>query len=234
MPENRNYPVGRADRILDAAGALLVRLGYRKVTIEDIARQADIGKGTIYLHWRTKEQLFEALMLREFSTLLAELVDRVRADPAEIVPHRFFRASFLAAHRRPLVTALIAGDRELLGRLLDHPLHGHDLVAKEQFYELMTRNGLVRDDIPNLAYAMEATEVGFHLAGGLHVGEGGLEPEAEADALAHTIRHAFEPATEPPAEAVAATAAELIAIFEETAAGYQKWIYPHDPAPGPA
>jgi AcrR family transcriptional regulator len=40
----------RADRILDAAGDLLLRLGYRKVTIEDVAQRAGIGKGTVYLH----------------------------------------------------------------------------------------------------------------------------------------------------------------------------------------
>lgn len=46
----------RADRILDAAASLLIRYRYRKVTDEDVARQAGIGKGTVYLHWRTKEK----------------------------------------------------------------------------------------------------------------------------------------------------------------------------------
>jgi hypothetical protein len=36
-------PSERADRILYAAGELMIRLGYRKVTIDDIARQAGIG-----------------------------------------------------------------------------------------------------------------------------------------------------------------------------------------------
>jgi AcrR family transcriptional regulator len=43
----------RAARILDATAELLLRHGYRRVTIDDIARHADIGKGTVYLHWKT-------------------------------------------------------------------------------------------------------------------------------------------------------------------------------------
>ncbi|HEY0932927.1 MAG TPA: TetR family transcriptional regulator, partial [Trebonia sp.] len=38
---------GRESRILDAAGDLLLAFGYRKVTIEDVARRAEIGKGTV-------------------------------------------------------------------------------------------------------------------------------------------------------------------------------------------
>jgi AcrR family transcriptional regulator len=90
---------GRADRILDAAGTLLLRLGYRKVTIEDIARQAGVGKGTIYLHWRMKDQLFTALMLRESADLVEELLGRIRSDPAEVAPNRFLRG--LPGHGHP-------------------------------------------------------------------------------------------------------------------------------------
>jgi hypothetical protein len=46
VPETSQGSPTRADRILDAAGSLLLRHGYRKVNVEDIARQAGIGKGT--------------------------------------------------------------------------------------------------------------------------------------------------------------------------------------------
>ena len=49
----------RAERILDAALELLQRWGYRKTTIEDIAKQAGVAKGTVYLHWKTRDALFE-------------------------------------------------------------------------------------------------------------------------------------------------------------------------------
>jgi AcrR family transcriptional regulator len=225
---------GRADRILDAAGHLLGRLGYRKVTIEDIARQAGIGKGTIYLHWRTKDLLFEALMLRESADLVEELFDRIREDPAEIIPHRFLRATYLAGLRKPVIAALMTGDTDLLGKLHDHPLRGQDLLATQRYFELMHRHRLLRNDVPNLGYAMQVTSIGFYLIDAEPIEGARLDLEARADALAHTIRHAFEPAETPSPSAVTAIAVELTSVFEELISGYRKWIYANNPAPEPS
>src|SRR5687768_9951480 len=107
----------RAARILDAAADLLLRYGYKRVTIEDIAQQAGIGKGTIYLHWKTREALFGTLLLREVVAIWRELLARVRADPTEVLFHRVMRSLMLIALPRPLARALFTGDRELLGKL---------------------------------------------------------------------------------------------------------------------
>jgi len=45
------------DLILDAVDGLLAKFGYRKMTMDDVARQVGIGKGTIYLHFPGKEEL---------------------------------------------------------------------------------------------------------------------------------------------------------------------------------
>src|SRR5439155_13199462 len=45
------------DMILDTADRLMERYGYKKMTVDDIAQEAGIGKGTIYLHFRSKEDL---------------------------------------------------------------------------------------------------------------------------------------------------------------------------------
>jgi len=42
---------------LDATERLLARYGYRKMTVEDIAREVGVGKGTIYLHFSSKEEV---------------------------------------------------------------------------------------------------------------------------------------------------------------------------------
>ncbi len=48
---------GHRDRILDAAERLLGRFGYRKMTVDDIAAEAGIGKGTVYLSFPSKEEV---------------------------------------------------------------------------------------------------------------------------------------------------------------------------------
>ena len=45
------------DAILDATDRLLARYGYRKMTIDDLAREVGIGKGTVYLYFSSKEEI---------------------------------------------------------------------------------------------------------------------------------------------------------------------------------
>src|SRR5437773_10947704 len=79
--EERSRRQERAERILDAAAELILRWGYRKTTIDDIARQARVAKGTIYLHWKTREDLFMALSIREAFKLGDDMKLRIASDP---------------------------------------------------------------------------------------------------------------------------------------------------------
>lgn len=61
------------DLILDAVDGLLARFGYRKMTMEDVAREVGIGKGTIYLHFLSKEELVLAHIDRIAETVVRKL-----------------------------------------------------------------------------------------------------------------------------------------------------------------
>ena len=223
----------RADRILDAAGELLLRMGYRKVAIDDIARAVGIGKGTVYLHWRNKELLFQALMMRESADLTDEILSAIKADPAMILPHRMISASFLTTHRRPLVMAMLRGNAEMFGSMGDLALKKQQDELRAQFEDTMLRHSLVRTDVPNLSFALNATSVGFYFGGTLSDEFDDIPLEARAEALAHVIRAAFEPPGEPDPAAVEQVAAELGAALEELVAGYRNGIYAHDPTRAP-
>ncbi len=45
------------DAILDATDRLLARYGYKKMTIDDLAHEVGIGKGSVYLHFSSKEEI---------------------------------------------------------------------------------------------------------------------------------------------------------------------------------
>jgi AcrR family transcriptional regulator len=50
-------PKTTREAILDATDRLLSRYGYKKMTIDDLAREVGIGKGSIYLHFSSKEEI---------------------------------------------------------------------------------------------------------------------------------------------------------------------------------
>jgi len=62
------------DAILDATDRLLARFGYRKMTVEDIATEAGIGKGTVYLHFSSKEEV----VLSHIDRIVEHLRDRLK------------------------------------------------------------------------------------------------------------------------------------------------------------
>lgn len=71
------------DLILDAADRLLARYGYRKMSVDDIAREVGIGKGTIYLHFSSKEEVALSRIDRVIEQLKDRLLEMARsADPA--------------------------------------------------------------------------------------------------------------------------------------------------------
>jgi AcrR family transcriptional regulator len=67
-------PADVRDAILDAMERLLARWGYRKTTVEDVAREAGIGKGTVYLHFPSKEEV----ALGSIDRVVARVQDRLR------------------------------------------------------------------------------------------------------------------------------------------------------------
>ncbi len=61
------------EAILDATDELLSRNGYQKMTIDDLAAAVGIGKGSIYLHFRSKEEVVLSHIDRIIERLKDEL-----------------------------------------------------------------------------------------------------------------------------------------------------------------
>jgi AcrR family transcriptional regulator len=63
----------RREQILHAAGRQFARLRYDEVLMEDVAREAQVGKGTIYRYFADKEELYTAVVGEGFDRLLQQL-----------------------------------------------------------------------------------------------------------------------------------------------------------------
>jgi AcrR family transcriptional regulator len=202
----------RAERILDVAGELLGDHGYRRVTVEDVAEAAGIGKGTIYLHWKTREALFVAVLLRDFLGAMDELIAGLRADPQAVLLRRVTRAQFRQIMSRPLLRAIYTEDSELLGKLstgLRKTLDPRHHTAFDEYLTLLGEHGLLRDDftISQAAQAFRAIFRGFLLA-----------EDATEDVLGEVIARALEPAGTVELNVPVPVAERAVALFEESVA----------------
>ncbi|MFY1828468.1 TetR/AcrR family transcriptional regulator [Myxococcus fulvus] len=86
--------------ILNAAGEVFGRYGFKKASVEDIAKRAGVGKGSIYLHFENKEALFEACAQQEVAAGLAELRARLRDAKTPVEQVRTYIRCRIEQHTR--------------------------------------------------------------------------------------------------------------------------------------
>ncbi|KXU84281.1 TetR family transcriptional regulator [Paraburkholderia monticola] len=90
-------------RLLDAAFGLIAKKGMDGVTINEITDLADVGFGSFYNHFDSKEGLFTALvewLFEQFADTLDGLIDGL-SDPAEVIAVSV-RHTLLLACREPV------------------------------------------------------------------------------------------------------------------------------------
>lgn len=63
----------KRERILDGARTIFMAQGFDAASMNDIVREAGVSKGTIYVYFENKEQLFSALIARERDRFAAEM-----------------------------------------------------------------------------------------------------------------------------------------------------------------
>ena len=76
----------RRQQIMVAAKRVFSDKGFNKATMEDIAQEAELSPGTLYLYFKNKEELYASLSLRILQYLLIRVEhvnDDKDADPAE-------------------------------------------------------------------------------------------------------------------------------------------------------
>jgi AcrR family transcriptional regulator len=199
-------PELRVERVLDSAAELLVRWGYQRVTIDDVARHAGIGKGTVYLHFRSKDALFLTVLIRVHRELVVRIADRMDADPREVLPSRLMRHVFEEMTADPVARSLYMGDAEVLGRLVHEAgdTLGEFIARRQQaaveHIRLLADGGCLRPglDPESALYAFSAVGMGFMVIDGMGTGIPELDAAARADLLERTLAAALE-VPDPPA-----------------------------------
>jgi AcrR family transcriptional regulator len=107
-------------RIADAATGLFLQHGYRKTSVDEIAKRAGVAKGTVYLYFKTKADVLVhavAVEKRRYLQAMQAILDNDCA-PRERLRAYLQRAVTLLAEM-PLTSRLMTGDREIMAVLDD-------------------------------------------------------------------------------------------------------------------
>lgn len=208
----------REQRLLDAAASLILRYGYHKTTIDDIAREASVSRGTFYLHFQTRDTLLTTLIVREKIALTEDLKQRISGDPAGATLRGLLKHSALALMQRPLLKALLLRDAEVFGRVVEREQHNagamEALTGFTRYLQRLYEQGLVRTDLPlqTLISLFSSIFLGFFLATPLLPDAFKLSDEQLAEMMAETGHRVLERG-EPASPAALRAAADSLNSF---------------------
>ena len=134
----RNY-----DRLIEAARSAFAELGG-SASLEEIARRADVGIGTLYRHFPTRQALVEAVYVEEVEALARSAADVAVLEPWDALVAWFRRFVQYALTKRVLMEELVqtmGRDADVFRRCrAELQGAGEPLLARAQ------EAGAVRDD----------------------------------------------------------------------------------------
>jgi TetR/AcrR family fatty acid metabolism transcriptional regulator len=69
----------RRKEIVDAARSVFARKGFANGIMDDVAKEAGVAKGTLYLYFRSKTEIYRAVLGHDMELLKKQTVERIQA-----------------------------------------------------------------------------------------------------------------------------------------------------------
>jgi AcrR family transcriptional regulator len=122
----------RPQEIVDAAFEEFATHGYAATKIEDVAARARVSKGLPYLYFKTKEELFKAVV-RSVITSHFDVI-REQMEQTDLPVEAFLKGPFLA-----FVQELVSSKRAFIARLLIAEGHKHPELTAFYYEQVVSR-----------------------------------------------------------------------------------------------
>ncbi len=143
----RGAPEAKRAAILEAALGLFGQYGYRRTSIDDIAREAEIAKGTVYLSFASKEEIFRALaesLLQRIDAAVREV--RAGSGPIDArllgVLEAKFGLFFETVHNSAHAAELMDSKNRLSAEMFDSADRSYMKMLREMIAEAARRGEL--------------------------------------------------------------------------------------------
>ena len=187
--EPRERDSEKLQRIIDAAVAVFGQRGFHRATMQDIADEAGVGKGTTYLYFGSKEQLLEYI----FEHAIQQYVAGAQAAAALPAPaperlRRLIAGTLVGAQlKRGMARFVLEGTTGVSSELKQSLLRVHQtvLAATEALFEQGIAEGQIRPmDARIAAHTLNGTI--SSLAAAL-LWDGGSQAEPPEEAAAQLV-----------------------------------------------
>ena len=171
-------PKTTREAILDATDRLLARYGYKKMTIDDLAAEVGIGKGSIYLHFSSKEEIALTHIDRIIDRLKKRLAiiakdntqcdERIRRMLVERVVFRFDSVQHYTQNLNDMLARLrpqllerrkkyFEEEAEIFARVLDEAQQKKEFIAGDAMDAARTLLAATNSLLP---YSLSTQELG--------------------------------------------------------------------------
>jgi AcrR family transcriptional regulator len=122
----------RRRAILLAGYQLFLQHGYKKTTIDDVAKKSRIAKGTVYLYFKNKAELLMHCIAFEKKTLKDDITRVFAPETPDADRLRLWlRMALYAVRDMPLSSRLMTGDLEMWDALEDAKSEQYDAMRNE-------------------------------------------------------------------------------------------------------
>lgn len=161
-----NVEISPRQQLLEAAEARFRRFGFRHSSVEAITRAAGTGKGSLYLHYRSKEELYLDVVARAVDNFVDEATSRMRSS--DIAPARLstlVQAAIDHYGQDDLLRASLIGDDDLVNRPLAEHAGNLQRARITELIEQTLRDGqaegTIRPDLDPAPAAIILFETGW-------------------------------------------------------------------------
>ncbi|MBM4313902.1 MAG: TetR/AcrR family transcriptional regulator [Deltaproteobacteria bacterium] len=137
----------RKNAILKAARRLFFESGFRPVTVESIAKKAELSKGSIYLYFKSKEEIYTQILLSDIDKFHESFKD---------LSHHTATASEAITKFAMIYVELFLNDRELFRILMTFMLHTNAMNLPEDL-----NNQIIKSTNKNISTIEEIFRYGI-------------------------------------------------------------------------
>jgi len=151
----------REQTILDAAARLMIQYGYDKTTMSDVADAVGLNRALVYAHFKSKDDLLEALIVREMQQYGEIWLEHLLADPQGGTVASIYRSIAYALKNTPFMATIVTRNEGIWGKYLRKPGNLFEGMQTpnmtRDLMQAMQAAGAIRQDvnIPAMAYIMD-------------------------------------------------------------------------------